>query len=316
MKKVVVFGGSGFVGGYVVDQLVKRGHSISVFTRNQEKAARLKMLGNLGQVQIVSGDLSNTLLIEQLVTECDVVINLIGSMAPGRRMLRYLHVTVPGYMAKLAAQYGKKFIHFSAMGSEIAASSVYATSKLEGENTVVSVCKDAVIIKPNVMFGADDHFFSKLAKLAKVLPVLPLIEGRGLLQPVYVDEVAELVANVVDEGTASERIYEVCGPKTYSLKDMAQFIMRITSRKRPILELPSLLARIIAFFFELQFVSFMLKPLTGKAEPLFTADQLELAKYDIVARGPGGNVKVMKQSLEDIMPNCLAMYKKHGDSCV
>ncbi|MGN7678394.1 MAG: complex I NDUFA9 subunit family protein [Anaplasma sp.] len=315
MKKVVVFGGSGFVGGYVVDKLVKRGHSVSVFTRNQEKAARLKMLGNLGQVQIVPGGLSNTLLIEQLVTECDVIINLIGSMAPGRKMLRYLHVTVPGYMAKLAAQYGKKFIHFSAMGSEIAASSVYATSKLEGENTVVSVCKDAVIIKPNVMFGADDHFFSKLAKLAKVLPVLPLIEGRGLLQPVYVDEVAELVANVV-EGKASERIYEVCGPKTYSLKDMALFIMRTTSRQKPILELPSLLARIIAFFLESRFVSFVLKPLTGRAEPLFTADQLELAKYDIVARRPGDNVKVMKQSLEDIMPGCLAMYRKHGDSCV
>ena len=316
MKKVVVFGGSGFIGRHVVNSLVLRGYTVSVFTRNQEKAARLKLIGNLGQVQIIPGDLSNSLLIEKLLTECDVAVNLVGGMSPRRDVLRYLHVTVPGNIAKFAGQHGKMFVHFSAMGSDIAASSVYATSKLEGENTVRSVCKDAVIVKPNLVFGDEDHFFSKFAKLARILPFLPVVEGDSLLQPVCVDEVAELTSAII-ENQETGKTLEVCGPKTYSLRELMEFILQATVRDKPVLTLPTALARAMAFFCEFWLVSFLLKPLTGSSEPILTTDQLELLRYSIVADcATSGDVRVMTQSLEDVMLDCLEVYKKRQeDSC-
>ncbi|MCU7611217.1 complex I NDUFA9 subunit family protein [Anaplasma capra] len=316
MKKVVVFGGSGFIGRHVVSNLTLRGHNVSVFTRSQEKAAQLKLGGNLGQVQIVPGDVSNSLLVEKLITECDVVINLVGSMSPRKDVLRYLHVTVPGAMAKFAEKHGKMFIHFSAMGSDIAISSVYATSKLEGENTVRGVYKDAVIVKPNLVFGDEDHFFSKFARLARVLPFLPIVGGDSLLQPVYVAELAERVSVMIEKHETGKTI-EICGPKTYSLRDLMEFILRVTARNKPVLVLPNVIARVFAFCCEFALVSFILKPLTGNGEPILTMDQLELMKYNITAGDSvGGNVQTLKRSLEKIMPDCLAIYKKRSEgSC-
>ncbi|KAA8472837.1 complex I NDUFA9 subunit family protein [Anaplasma marginale] len=316
MKKVVVFGGSGFIGRHVVSSLVLRGYTVSVFTRNPEKAARLKLIGNLGQVQIVPGDLSNALLIEKLLAECDVIVNLVGSMSPRRDVLRYLHVTVPGNIAKFAGQHGKMLVHFSTMSSDVASSSFYATSKLEGENTVRSVCKDAVIVKPNLVFGDEDHFFSKFAKLARVLPFLPVVCGNSMVQPVYVGEVAELTSAIV-EGQETGKTLEVCGPKTYSMRELMQFILQTTARDKPVLELPTVLAKAVAALCELRLVSFLLKPLTGDGEPILTTDQLALLKYSIAADSTAGSdVRVMAQSIEDIMPGCLEIYKKRGgDSC-
>ena len=311
MKKAVIFGGSGFIGRHIVCRLVAKGYHVYVVTRSKDKAARLKLLGNLGQVEIVESDLSDIKLIARLVSGCDAVVNLLGTINEMREAtLKHLHVVVPHNLAKLASEYGKKYVHFSAMGIDLAVSAPYAKTKLEGEQKVQSVCKNAIIIRPNLVFGDEDNFFHKFARLSTVLPFLFTIgKGDKLLQPVYVGDLAEVVVDLIENCSDCEGIYEICGPKTYSSHALMRFVLDATLRKNIIIKVPHFLAKVIAVFCEFRIISFLLKPLTGSAEPVITRNQLELLKHDIVACGL---YKICSTSteMETIMTEHLKMYAK------
>ena len=314
MKKVVVFGGSGFIGGNLVVSLVEHKYCVKVYTRDKEKAARLKLHGNLGQVDIIEGKLSNFDLIEKLIVECDIIINLVGSInETSSAASEYLHQVFPHNIAKLADKHGKKFIHFSAMGADIASGSLYAKSKLAGEKKVQETCKNSVVIRPNLVFGADDSFFNKFARISRWSPVMPVFgKGRNLLQPVFV---CDVVSFVIDDLILRKKfggVHEICGPKTYTLKELFRQILKATGRKRLIVNIPFFVARKLAFLLEFKIVSFIFRPITGTLDPLITRDQLELMKYDITASGRGTSVKIGKTRLEEILPRYLEVYKKQA----
>ena len=311
MKKAVIFGGSGFIGGHIVCRLVAKGYHVYVVTRSKDKAARLKLLGNLGQVEIVESDLSDIKLIEKLVSGCDAAVNLVGTINEMREAaLRYLHVAVPYNLAKLASKYGKKYVHFSAMGIELATRSPYAKTKLEGEQKVQSVCKDAIIVRPNLVFGDEDNFFHKFARLATVSPFLFTIgKGDKLLQPVYVGDLADVTVDLIENCSDWEGICEICGPKTYSSHALMRFVLDATLRKKIIIKVPHFLAKVIAVFCEFKIISFLLKPLTGSSEPVITRNQLELLKHDIVSSGLYKTYNTSTE-METIMTEHLKMYAK------
>ena len=311
MKKVVVFGGSGFIGGNLVLSLVEHKYCVKVYTRDKEKAVRLKLHGNLGQVDIIEGKLSNFDLIEKLIAECDIVVNLVGSINETNSVASgYLHEVFPCNIAKFADKHGKKFIHFSAMGVDIASGSLYAKSKLAGEKKVQEICKSFVIIRPNLVFGAEDSFFNKFARISRFLPFMPVFgKGHNLLQPVFVCDIVSFVIDLIVKKKFGG-VHEICGPRTYTLRELFRQILRITGRKRLIVNVPFFVASKLAFLFEFKIVSFIFRPITGTLDPLITRDQLELMKYDITASGRGTSVKIGKTRLEEVLPKYLEVYKK------
>lgn len=310
MKRAIVFGGSGFIGKALVGSLVKHKYCVNVYTRNYGKATVLKLYGNLGQVDITVGALSNAVFIEKLISECDVVVNLVGTIhTPRKDVMRFLHTVFPGNIARLAQKYQKKFVHFSAMGADLASSSFYAQSKLDGEKRVSEFCPSSIIIRPNLVFGEEDSFFGRFARISRIMPMLPVFAGgKNLVQPVYVRDVVNLAVDLIT-GLGEGGVYEICGPQAYSLRELMEFILEATDRKRPVVSIPFFVARIMAFFCEFKLVSFVTQPLTGDYNPLITRDQLELMKYDLV---PSNGAKVTKGlvSIESIVPGALAVYRK------
>ncbi|KJV69342.1 complex I NDUFA9 subunit family protein [Candidatus Neoehrlichia procyonis] len=312
IKYVVVFGGSGFIGRYIVEDLVKNDCVVKVFTRNADKAASLKLYGNLGNVEIIEYSTLNIEIVERHVNKCDVVINLIGILYESKKIkFNYVHVVIAEIIAKIANKYCAKLIHFSAMGIENAKDSVYAQSKLKGEKIVTAVCSNTIIIRPNLVFGFGDHFFSNIARLSLMLPFLPLIRGgEMLLQPVYVGDIAKLVSYLVCYNT-KKTLYNICGPKIYSIKSLMGFILQVTHRKNAFIKLPLCIAKVLAFICECKITSIMLKPITGSTVPLFTRDQLLFMQYNITSDTKDlESINISPHFMEDIVQKCLEVYKK------
>ncbi len=234
IKRVVIFGGTGFIGKHIVRRLATAGYLIRVFARNQEKAACLKLCGNLGQISIFKGDFFDEKLILESVEECNVVINLVGILYEVKEHGFYaVHVGIAERIARAAKiKNVSMMIHFSAMGIENSKLSEYAQSKLEGEKAVTAAFPEAIIIKPSLVFGKEDNFFNKFARLATILPFLPLI-GSGItkFQPICVTDLAEMVYRIISLNKQDKKIYNIGGPKVYSFKSLLKFILNVTNRK-------------------------------------------------------------------------------------
>ena len=281
-KIVSVFGGSGFLGSYVVKELAKTGCIIKVISRNPQKANFLKITGAVGQVSLISCNALKEEEVRKAIKGSDVVINLLGILYPkGGQSFDDIHVSAAGNIAKVAAaRHVKKFIHVSALGVDRAANnSQYARSKIAGEKEVLKHFENAVIFRPSVIFGPEDNFINMLNCYAKFLPFIPLVgNGDTLLQPIYAVDLAKaIVASITANVSVTEgKTIEVAGPKQISMKQIVELILSITKRRRILLNLPFSLTKIQAMFLELL------------PNPPLTRDQVELLKYDNTLIGKNG----------------------------
>ncbi len=303
MKKIIVFGGSGFIGRYIVKNLAENGHIIKIFSRNQAKSLELKVCSNVGQISCISGSVLDTELVKKHLMGMDIAINLVGLLHEGKVCnFDSVHSVAAENIAKYAKDAEvKQLIHFSALG--VGNGSKYNASKRRGEALVKGAFTDAIIVRPSVVFGEEDRFFNKFARLARFLPCLPIVgEGKAIMQPVYVVDVAEFVSNIVEQNV-TRGIFELVGPKRYSFKELMQFVLKSTGRKRFLLNLSFSLAKILAWKLELRFISFLLKPLTGDTEPMLTRDQVELLKYDNISDNNALEMFCIEaKSIEEIVP--------------
>lgn len=315
VKQVVIFGGSGFLGKYIVKHLADLGYSVKIFSRNQEKAKQLKLCGHPGQIVIVGGYILDESVISQHIKGCDVVVNLIGILNESKTQnFHTAHVDIAEKIAKVAkANAVSLMIHFSAMEVEGNHSSKYAQSKLLGDNAVISAFPEAVIIRPSLVFGEEDSFFNKFAKLASISPFLPLINnGKMKFQPVYVDDLAKFVCYVIKLKSHNQKLYHIGGPKVYSIKNLLKLIITVTNRKCLLINIPLPIAKFIALICEFKLISILLKPITGNAEPLITKDQVKFLcnggsseqSHDLE------KAKIRATPIESIIPKYLKIYKK------
>lgn len=314
-KRVIIFGGTGFVGKHIVKRLAEAGYLIRIFTRNQDKASSLKLCGNLGQISVFEGDLSDEKSILKSMEECDVVINLIGILYETRRCdFHTAHVKIAGRIAKAAKiKNVPMMIHFSAMGIENSKLSKYAQSKIEGEKVVVSEFPKAIIIKPSLIFGKEDNFFNKFARLATILPFLPLIgEGTTKFQPICVTDLAEVVYRIIKLNKQDKAVYFLGGPKIYSFKSLLKFILNVTNRRCLLVSISFPMAKLIAFFLENRIVSMLLKPITGSTCPMLTQDQVRMMMSSITDKSNDlEEIKIRPLSIENVVPEYLKIYKKY-----
>ena len=191
---VTIYGGSGFVGRHVVRAIAKTGARMRVAVRRPELAGHLQPLGGVGQISLVQ---ANVRFPESLIApsrDADAVVNLVGILFPtGKQTFKAVQDEGARHVAEAAWAAGANvLVHVSAIGANAEAKSVYARTKAEGERAVREIFPQAVILRPSIVFGPEDHFFNRFAALARALPALPLIGGgKTRLQPVFAGDVAK-----------------------------------------------------------------------------------------------------------------------------
>ncbi len=313
---VTVFGGSGFLGGFVVNALAKRGYRILVATRRPDLAYRLQPLGAVGQIHPVQANLRDAASVRHAVAKADHVVNLVGILKEsGRQSFSALQAEGPRLIAETAHR-DARLVHVSALGADARSPADYARTKAAGEAGLLAARPDATVFRPSVLFGPNDGFFCRFAALAQLLPGIPLAGAETLFQPVYAGDVAEAIARTVDGGVAGGRIYELGGPEVRTLRAFVETVLRETERRRFVVPLPWGLARAQGTLIgALDRFSLGLMP----QDFVITRDQIALLERDNVvseaAIAEGRTLQglgIAPTALEAIVPAALVMYRKTG----
>lgn len=305
-KLVTVFGASGFIGRNIVRELAKRGARVNAVCRDVEKAKFLKPMGVVGQVTPMRADVTDAAAIARAVNGASIVINLVGILHPsGRNTFEAVQATAPGIIAKAAKDVGAEaMVHISAIGADAGSASKYARSKAEGEQAVRAAFPEATILRPSVVFGANDSFFNRFAALTLISPVLPLIGGgETKFQPVYVDDVADAVMAALETPAAKGQTYELGGPEIYSFRELMEIVLKETNRKAKLVNLPFWAASLQAAVMELL------------PSPMLTRDQVELLKSDnVVAKDAKtlADLGVKATPVEVMVPTYLDKFRPGG----
>jgi len=307
---ITVFGGSGFVGSQVVQDLARRGWRIRVAVRRPDRAWKLQTSGHVGQIQAVRCDAADPDQVQAALQGADAAINLIGILyESGKGTFQAMHVEAARNIAiGCAAGRVGRLVHVSAIGANPESESKYARTKAAGEMAVREAKPDAVIVRPSIVFGAGDDFLNRFAAMAGMAPALPLI-GRGhtRFQPVYVGDVAEAIVRAVERPEAAGRTFELGGPEVMTFEDILELVLRETRRRNGLIPLPFFAARMIGSVAQLSAV-------VGIA-PVLTRDQVvSLESDNVVAEGAEGlaELGVEPTGIEAIAPSYLWRYRRGG----
>lgn len=308
-KLVTVFGGSGFIGRYVVKRLAEQGARVRVAIRRPDEGLFLKPMGTVGQIDIVQANIRMPASVQQAVRGADAVINCVGILyETGAQKFATVQGRGAEVIALCAREAGvRQMVHVSAIGADAGSESGYARSKALGEAGVHRHMPQATIIRPSVVFGPEDDFFNRFASLAAMSPFLPLIDGgHTQFQPVYVGDVAEAVVRSLGDGAAAGQTYELGGPKVYSFREIMELTLAAIHKKRLLLSVPGALLRPAAFVMELQ-------PLFP---PPLTRDQITLLGRDNVV---GADAKTLADlgiaepvPVEGMIETYLYRYRRGG----
>jgi len=303
---VTVFGGTGFIGRYLVQLLARDGWAIRVAVRHPGRAQFLRPLGEVGQITPLCVRVQDAEAVAAAVSGAEAVANLTGILfESGRQRFQSVHAEGAKAIAAAAAAAGvKTLVHVSAIGAAPQAPAAYARSKGEGEAAVRAAFPAATILRPSVVFGAEDDFFNRFAEMARFSPVLPLIGGGTTrFQPVYVGDVAQALARALGDPACRGKVYELGGPRTYSFKELLQLLLKVIGRRRALVNLPFGLAKLQAGFLELL------------PKPPLTRDQVTLLRQDnVVAQGALtlADLGIEATAVEAVLPSYLDKFRPGG----
>lgn len=291
-----IVGGSGFVGSAVADHLCTRGLRVRVLTRSRPRAMALAVLPT---VEIMVCDPHEPSGLARAFDGMDAVVNLVGILHEGgRRTFRANHVELPRTVAEACRRAGvQQLLHMSALGADPAGPSAYQRSKGEGEAAVRAAAGTIplTIFRPSVIFGEGDRFLNLFATLVRLFPVIPLAAASARFQPVWVEDVARCFAESIGNPRAFGGVYELGGPKVYTLEELVRFVAATLDRRRAIVRLPAPLGTLQAL---------VLEHLPGA---LMTRDNLRSMSVDNVCAGPFPDTFGFKPAaLEAVVPEYLA----------
>ena len=310
---ITVFGGSGFIGRYLVRELCRRGYRVRVAVRRPHLAVDVRVAGEIGQIQIMQANIRNRASVERAVAGASGVVNLVGVLfEQGRQGFHALMARGAGQLAEAAAAAGANtFVHVSANGADPDSPSAYARAKSAGEAAVREAFPDAVILRPSVVFGPEDRFFNKFAQMARFSPALPLLGGgRTRMQPVYAGDVARAIAGALERPEARGQTYVLAGPSVYTFRELMELMLAETNRRRALVPLPwpvsAVLGRAGGLAGRLPFV-----------DPPVTADQVKLLRSDNVAPEGEPGLQALgvehPTTLEAILPTYMVRFRRLGD---
>lgn len=306
---VTVFGGSGFIGTQAVRQLAKAGWRIRVAVRNPNLAYRMRLQGDVGQIDLVQANIRNKDSILRALDGATAAVNLVGVLyEAGRQGFQAVHAMGAKNVAEAARAQGvSRLVQISALGADADSPAKYARTKAAGEAAAREVYPDAVIVRPSIVFGQDDHFFNRFAAMATISPVLPLIGGGATrFQPVFVGDVGKALALATTREDAAGQTYELGGAAVFTFRQLMEMMLAEIERRRLLLPLPFPVASIMGKAGDL---------VAGILPPPISSDQVELLKADNVVSGgyPGlPELGITPTTLEAVLPTYLYRYRKGG----
>jgi NADH dehydrogenase len=269
--KVLVTGGSGFVGREVVRQLHAAGHAVRILARHRPQEG--------SATEVCLGDVTNAASLANATQGMDAVIHLVGIISElGTATFENVHTRGTENILSAARQSGvKRFVHMSALGTRPNAASRYHQTKWAAEEAVRASGLDWTIFRPSVIYGPGDGFVNLFVRISRFSPVLPVMgSGRSKLQPVPVSDVATCFTRAITEPRAIGQAYDLCGRDRLTLIEVLDTILEVTGRSRLKLRIPMALAKAQAAIMECMF-----RGLLGTAPPV-NRDQLLMLAEDNV----------------------------------
>lgn len=276
MRKILLIGGTGFVGQHVCEKLNRLPCRVTVATRRLDNARHLQLLPLVDPVEVNVHDSQS---LASLLAGHDAVVNLVGILHGSETDFEKAHVQLPRELTRACeASAVRRIVHISALGASLDSASMYQRSKARGEAVLFGSGLDVTVLRPSVMFGAEDKFLNTFARLQQVLAVFPLAGSQARFQPVWVEDVASAVLECLQDPDTIGQIFEACGPEVFTLKQLVQLAGRYAGvnggKGRPVIALPDALARLQARLMEL-----------APGEPMLSRDNLDAMKTDNVASG-------------------------------
>lgn len=303
---ITIYGGSGFVGRYLVRALAEQGYRVRVAVRRPNLALFLKPMGDVGQIQPVQANIRNRASCAAAMEGASAVVNLVGVLyESGAQKFDAVHAEGAKQLAELAADAGiTNFIQMSAIGADADSTSAYARSKAAGEAAVLKAIPTATIVRPSIIFGPEDQFFNRFAALARISPVLPLIGGgETRFQPVYVKDVAAAMATALQRPEWNSQVLELGGPDVATFAELMELMLKVIGRTRLLVKIPFFAAKALAYVLQIL------------PAPLLTVDQVELLKHDnVVSEGAPGlsDLGIEASAMSAILPTYLYRFRRTG----
>lgn len=307
IKKILLLGGSGFVGTYIANRLAQAGMEVTIPTRRRERTKALIIQPN---IEMPEANIHCEQTLAELAKGKDAVINLVGVLhssdvqIPYSRDFGQAHVELPKKIVAACKSAGvKRLVHMSALHANPKGPSEYLASKGEGEALVMAAQGDlnVTVFRPSVIFGHGDAFLNMFASLLKALPFFPLGFGHARFQPVWVSDVADAFVNSLNDQASYGKAFDLVGPTVYTLRELVEYAGRLCGRPARIIPLPEGLAY-------LQAGLMWLAP-----KPLMSPDNLRSMQVDSICNGdcnPPANWK--PTALEAIAPTYIAFNTPKG----
>jgi uncharacterized protein YbjT (DUF2867 family) len=297
-----VFGGSGFIGRYVVKRLAHKGYVVRVAVRDPEAALFLKPMGSVGQVVPLFASLTNEATVQRAIEGANLVVNCVGILHGD---FQRIHAEGARLIGRRAAASGvARLVHLSAIGAREDAPSQYAATKGVGERLLHEAFPSATILQPSLVFGPEDNLFNRFAAMARMLPFMPVICGDTKFQPVYVGDVADAVMAVAARPDAAGAVYELGGPRVWSMRELLAYVLKETGRSgHRMISIPTGLMRFKAGFLE------------HLPSPPITRDQLLTLQQDSIAGAdrPGlAALDIVATPVELVVPGYLRRFRPGG----
>ena len=309
-KLVTVFGGSGFVGRYIVRRLAKEGWRVRVAVRDPNLAGFVKPYGVVGQVEPLFCNIRDDASVRAVTQGADVVVNCVGVLDErGRNTFAAVQSQGAGRIARIAAEQGvARMVHISAIGASASSASAYARTKAAGEAAVLAEFPSAMILRPSIIFGTEDQFFNRFAGMSRLGPVLPVVGAATRFQPVYVDDVAQ--AAVLGVLGQAKGTFELGGPDVRTFRELMQQMLAVIQRRRLVVNIPFAVARLMAFSFD------MGRVITGGlVKGPLTRDQVRnLAVDNVVAADAQGfaALGIVPTAMASVLPDYLWRFRPSG----
>jgi uncharacterized protein YbjT (DUF2867 family) len=275
-RRVLVLGGTGFVGRQVCEQLTRLGWRVTVPTRRAVTAAAIQ---NLPGLTVVEASVHSDADLARLMPGHDAVVNLVAVLHGDEKRFEHVHVQLPQRIAQAMLQAGiQRLVHISALGADAQGPSMYQRSKARGEAVLQQAGLNLTILRPSVIFGAEDKFLNLFADLQAMAPFMPLAGAGTLFQPVWVGDVARAVVRCLQDEHTSGQVYELAGPDVMTLAELVHRAGQWAGVRgglgRPVLPLPRWMGHLQARLMEL-----------APGEPLMSRDNLASMQVPNTATG-------------------------------
>ena len=293
INKVLLIGGTGFLGASVAERLVANGVAVTVPTRRTLRAKHLWVLPTL---QAVEADIHHPDRLAELICGQDAVINLAGVLHDSNGDFERVHVALPKMIADACVATGaSRLIQMSALNASMDGPSAYLQSRYRGESAVLEVARkhpslNVTVFRPSIIFGERDRFLNMLATLARFSPFVPLGSPDARFQPVWVEDVARAVVQSLSMPETFGHTYALAGPHEFTLRALLEFAMTTSGHRRPILPLGPALSMAQAAVFE---------RLPGQ---LITRDNVKSMSIPNISREPFPEIFGRAQAMEAIVP--------------